>query len=182
MGRLEEELGSALFYRHGRGVLLTDIGWQLRTTVEPLIKAIDQLGSEISAQRGQATGQVRLGIPPSIGRSMAASAVASFRTRCPTARLHVMEGSSGTLAQWLESGAVDVAILYDARRSPNMVFRDPRPGVLNSPFKGGGLNAHNDVQLAPEAGLVVLFPNWLEHHVEPHDNEAPRISISFNAT
>jgi uncharacterized protein (TIGR02466 family) len=65
--------------------------------------------------------------------------------------------------------------------SGSLVFRDPRSGVVNSPFKGSSANAHNDVQLSPEVGLVAMFPHWLEHHVEPHDNDIPRISISFNA-
>ena len=65
--------------------------------------------------------------------------------------------------------------------SGSLVFRDPRPGVLNSPFKGPHANGHQDIQLKPEAGLVVLFPNWLDHYVEPHGNDQPRISISFNA-
>jgi len=65
--------------------------------------------------------------------------------------------------------------------SGRLTFRDPRPGVLHSPFKGAGVNAHNEIQLTPEAGLAVLFPNWLEHYVEPHDSDTPRIAISFNA-
>ena len=35
--------------------------------------------------------------------------------------------------------------------------------------------------MSPDAGLLVLFPSWMEHFVEPHDNDEPRISISFNA-
>jgi uncharacterized protein (TIGR02466 family) len=62
-----------------------------------------------------------------------------------------------------------------------LVFKDPRPGVLNSYAKGGGVNAYKDVQLRPSAGLLVLFPHWLEHFVEPHDNDVPRICIPFNA-
>ena len=62
-----------------------------------------------------------------------------------------------------------------------LVFKDPRPGVLNSYAKGNGSNAYKDVQLRPSAGLLVLFPHWLEHYVEPHDNDAPRICIPFNA-
>lgn len=62
-----------------------------------------------------------------------------------------------------------------------LVFRDPRPGVLHSPFKGNGANASKDVRLAPSAGLLVLFPHWLEHWVEPHDNDVSRIAIAFNA-
>ncbi len=62
-----------------------------------------------------------------------------------------------------------------------LVFRDPRPGPQSAPFKGPHANGHNDVQLAPSAGLAVLFPSWLDHSVEPHDSDIPRLSISFNA-
>jgi uncharacterized protein (TIGR02466 family) len=62
-----------------------------------------------------------------------------------------------------------------------LTFRDPRPGVIGSPFKGAGANGHSDVQLTPEVGLAVLFPNWLDHAVEPHDSDSPRIALSFNA-
>lgn len=65
--------------------------------------------------------------------------------------------------------------------SGSLVFKDPRPGVLNSFAKGHGANAYKDIQLRPSTGLLVLFPHWLEHFVEPHDNDAPRICIAFNA-
>jgi len=65
--------------------------------------------------------------------------------------------------------------------SGSLVFRDPRPSLQHSPFKGGGANAHADLRLTPEAGLAVLFPNWLEHHAEPHGGGAARIAIHFNA-
>jgi len=120
IGRLEEELGSPLFYRHGRGVSLTDLGRQLSADTGPLVRSLDGIRNEILAQSGQPSGLVRFGIPPSIGRSMAASVVSSFRARCPLAHLHVMEAFSGTLAEWLEAGTVDVAILYDERRSASM--------------------------------------------------------------
>lgn len=62
-----------------------------------------------------------------------------------------------------------------------LVFRDPRPGVMNASVKGDGANAYKEVRLAPDAGLLVLFPHWLEHYVEPHDADEPRIAIPFNA-
>lgn len=65
--------------------------------------------------------------------------------------------------------------------SGSLVFRDPRPGVLNSFIKGNGPNAHKDVHLKPRNGLLVLFPHWLEHYVEPHDGDEPRIAVPFNA-
>jgi hypothetical protein len=65
--------------------------------------------------------------------------------------------------------------------SGNLVFRDPRPGVINSFCKGAMANGYSDVRLKPDAGLLVLFPHWLEHYVEPHAGEGPRMVIAFNA-
>jgi uncharacterized protein (TIGR02466 family) len=65
--------------------------------------------------------------------------------------------------------------------SGQFVFRDPRPGVILSSVKGGVPNGHADIHLTPSDGLLVLFPCWMEHYVEPHDGDEPRITIAFNA-
>jgi len=65
--------------------------------------------------------------------------------------------------------------------SGDFVFRDPRPGVVQGWVKGNLPNGHGDVHLVPNAGLLVLFPCWLEHYVEPHEGDEPRITIAFNA-
>jgi len=85
--------------------------------------------------------------------------------------LHMHEGS-------LLSGSFYLAV---PPGSGAFVFRDPRPGVLHGYIKGGVPNGHGDVHLAPSAGLLVLFPCWMEHYVEPHESDAPRITIAFNA-
>jgi uncharacterized protein (TIGR02466 family) len=65
--------------------------------------------------------------------------------------------------------------------SGQFVFRDPRPGVIHAAVKGAVPNGHADVHLTPSAGLLVLFPGWMEHYVEPHGSDEPRIALSFNA-
>ena len=65
--------------------------------------------------------------------------------------------------------------------SGKLAFRDPRPGVVHGRVKGAVPNGYGDIHLAPEAGLIVLFPCWMEHYVEPHDSDEPRIVIAFNA-
>jgi uncharacterized protein (TIGR02466 family) len=66
------------------------------------------------------------------------------------------------------------------KHSGNLVFRDPRPGVVHGAIKGGVPNGYADIHLTPDTGLLVLFPSWMEHYVEPHGNDESRISISFN--
>jgi uncharacterized protein (TIGR02466 family) len=62
-----------------------------------------------------------------------------------------------------------------------LTFRDPRAGVLHGIIKGSVPNGHADIQLKPSSGLLVLFPSWMEHYVEPHESDEPRICIAFNA-
>jgi uncharacterized protein (TIGR02466 family) len=85
--------------------------------------------------------------------------------------LHLHEGS-------LLSGSFYVQV---PAGSGDFVFRDPRPGVIHGNVKGGVPNGHGDIHLTPSAGLLVLFPWWMEHYVEPHESDVPRIAIAFNA-
>jgi uncharacterized protein (TIGR02466 family) len=64
-----------------------------------------------------------------------------------------------------------------------LVLHDPRlPGLLmHAPelhFKGAGPEL--SVPIKPRAGLMVLFPAWLSHSVEPWEGSEPRISIAMN--
>jgi uncharacterized protein (TIGR02466 family) len=55
-----------------------------------------------------------------------------------------------------------------------LYFRDPRPSI--------GFNSR-DHALQPKAGLLVMFPSWLEHYVEPlpvTQGDTPRLAIAFN--
>lgn len=57
-------------------------------------------------------------------------------------------------------------------------FMDPRPFVemVATPGMPFGL----PVRIQPEAGLMVIFPSWLYHHVHAYAGEGARIAIAFN--
>ena len=59
-------------------------------------------------------------------------------------------------------------------------FYDPRPWMTDTPdnvyFHGG----HRCYKIQPEEGMVIFFPPWLEHDVEPNKSNEERISIAFN--
>lgn len=77
----------------------------------------------------------------------------------------------------IEAGGALLSGLVDLQTPPasgRLVFRDPRPGAAYA-------NASQDIPVAAEAGLVLIFPPWLERYVEPHGSDTPRIAISFNA-
>jgi uncharacterized protein (TIGR02466 family) len=62
-----------------------------------------------------------------------------------------------------------------------IVLHDPRPGTLFSRPFGFGANKWSELRLAPAAGTMLMFPNWLEHSVEPNLSQERRYSIAINA-
>lgn len=64
-----------------------------------------------------------------------------------------------------------------------LVLHDPRmPGLrMHAPglrFKDTGPDVRAEIQ--PRSGLMVLFPAWLSHSVEPWQGEGNRISVAMN--
>jgi uncharacterized protein (TIGR02466 family) len=49
-------------------------------------------------------------------------------------------------------------------------FVDPRPANVHT----------NKIQIRPVPGLLLMFPAWLQHYVNPYKGKGTRISIAFN--
>lgn len=62
-----------------------------------------------------------------------------------------------------------------------IVLHDPRPGTLFSRPFGAGVNRWSELRLTPPTGSMLMFPNWMEHSVEPNLSDERRYSIAINA-
>jgi len=66
------------------------------------------------------------------------------------------------------------------KNSGRLIFRDPRMGAIGNMFFrnniGGGEFANIDIA----EGMLVLWPAFLDHFVEPNESDEERISISFD--
>jgi LysR family nitrogen assimilation transcriptional regulator len=113
IAKLEEELGTALFVRHGRGVRLTSGGAQLLERAEMIINFVAQTGEHVRASSDRLSGHIALGLPPAVGVHVSAPIVEAFRERWPAVGLHIREGLSSSLQEWLLDRRVDLAIVYN---------------------------------------------------------------------
>ena len=59
-------------------------------------------------------------------------------------------------------------------------FVDPRMAVESGPLPGQPFGGQ--FRLAPESGMMLMFPNWLLHWVHPFQGSGERISLAFNVT
>ena len=64
----------------------------------------------------------------------------------------------------------------------DIVFYDPRPArVYKQPIAKSANKLNGTVNsIKPEAGMLVLFPSYLDHSVNPNISDKKRIVISFN--
>ncbi len=91
----------------------------------------------------------------------------------------------GAFNQKHQHGNSDISAAYYVSASDNcgdIVFYDPRPAtVYKHPISKSAniLNATIN-SIKPEEGLLVLFPSYLEHSVNPNNSDTKRIVISFN--
>lgn len=111
IAQLEAESGSRLFRRTGRGVVLTELGERIYPRVKALIREGEQLADDIRTSRGVPMGEVRLGLLPSTVALLAGPLFAETRKRFPEVQLHITEGSSAQLEEWLNEGRLDLALL-----------------------------------------------------------------------
>jgi LysR family transcriptional regulator, nitrogen assimilation regulatory protein len=163
IGALERECGTRLFRRTGRGVVLTDFGEQIFPRVKALIAQADQLSDDISASGGEPLGEVRLGLLPSTVPVFSGPLLRAVTARLPKIRLHLTEGSSVQLEDWLNQGRLDLSLLLredEVERPGEVTLRRVRLAVIGPP--GDPLLSRPTVSFKAVATLPLVLPG------EPH--------------
>ena len=118
---LEQELGTELYHRTGRGIVLSEAGKILEQHARGVLETTAGARRAIVALGSAPAGRVVIGMPPSVGAVLTASLVRQFRAEFPKVSLGVMEGFSGHVLESLTTGRIDVAVMYNAPRTSALV-------------------------------------------------------------
>lgn len=111
--RLEVELRRNLFYRHGRGIWLTEEGERFMSTARSVLHQLQLASVVTQAADDELTGRFALGLTPSLAHSLTVPLVRAFTARFPRARLSIVEGLSRGLHEQLVAERLDAAVLHD---------------------------------------------------------------------
>ena len=122
VSKLEDEVGSKLFYRNGRGVTLTDAGRRFLEVAERTLDDLEHVRAELKAEKLAPTGLVTLGMPPSVSAMIGAPLLMRLRRSFPGIKLHVMDGMSGHICDWMMSGKIDIGIVHESRQSSALLL------------------------------------------------------------
>lgn len=110
---LEDDLRTQLLFRTTRGVELTEAGLTMLTMGEEMLAMAEQVRDAVMRAPDKAAGVVTVGLPPSLSGIMAPNLVDECRSIYPDVTLHIMEGLSIFLEEWLNLGRIDMAVLTD---------------------------------------------------------------------
>jgi DNA-binding transcriptional LysR family regulator len=112
---LERDLGSALVQRTRGDITLTDAGEALLPIARRILADAETARREILEVAELGRGRVRLGATPSLCTGLLPAMLAAFRDDHPGVELIIHESGSRDLQQELAEGALDLALVIDAR-------------------------------------------------------------------
>ena len=154
---------------------MSEAGKVLETYARSVVGLVEKAQSEIGSLKAEPKGRVAIAMPPSIGWMLTGPLVVRCREAFPGILLHVAEGFSGHVAEWLSTGRVDIGVVYQA---PRLSTLQTEPllsdelillGAVDDPAGLGGDRAPTkrlaDIPVILPArphGLRVLIDNELE--------------------
>ena len=109
---LEHGSGAQLFHRSVKGMTLTESGEKLLSRVSGIIRQLEQAVDEVRSSAESITGNVAIGLMPSINSVLAVRLIEKVKNELPHVTLRIVEGYSGNLIEWLHRGDLDISFLY----------------------------------------------------------------------
>lgn len=112
---LETEWSEPIFYRTGRGVELSEFGQVAFRKSQELLREVEQVAQDLRETSRRPTGQVTIGIPPSMVGAVIPELALSLSLNEPGIKLRVREGFSDQIERWLANGEVEIGLVSKYR-------------------------------------------------------------------
>jgi molybdate transport repressor ModE-like protein len=165
IARLEEELGTPLLLREGRGVRLTEAGATLCAHADEILGRMAVAEEEMAALSGLRAGRVRLGAFPSATATLLPPAIAQLRRLHPGLELSLVEEEPPEALALLRAGELDLAVVFSSPEAADesdgdvvavALVDDPLVAVLPADHReaGGGDERLRLQQLADETWIA----------------------------
>ncbi|RDS78832.1 LysR family transcriptional regulator [Dyella monticola] len=146
--KLEDQAGTVLLRKAGRGMVLTEAGEVMLGYARRLLELNDEAASAVHGVQLQ--GHVRLGLQEDFGESLLPEVLGRFKRAHPKLRVEVHIARNPTLLQALDAGRLDLALAWETTPPTSRMQH-----VLNVPMRWIGAGDMPDEASEP-LPLVVL--------------------------
>ena len=111
---LEDELGKQLFIRGKRHITLTADGMLLRRRAEEIVRLMEKTRAEVAASDEMIGGDITIGAGETEGMRLIARLAGDLQREYPDIHLHIISGDRVDIAEQLDEGLIDFALLVGA--------------------------------------------------------------------
>jgi LysR family transcriptional regulator, nitrogen assimilation regulatory protein len=168
--KLEQELGTQLLIRHGRGVTLTQAGSCLMERLDVILGLLDA-PLEPAAVPERTIGSISVALPPELAPLLVPRLLDACRERWPHVTLAIREGTSASLEEWVLDRRVDVALLQDPPALDELTIEPvvtERLGLVSG-VRTIRLEGSDSVRVRQLGGLQLILPHprhWIRRLVD----------------
>ncbi|MGL4324466.1 MAG: LysR family transcriptional regulator [Beijerinckiaceae bacterium] len=158
MSDLESELGAELLHRTRNGVRPTEIGAMVVDRARAIVRLADGLSHDVKNAAAAPVGEVTVGLPTTMALHLTVPLVQRVRAALPSVNLHVTEGMSGHIQEWVLSGRLDIALLYSADPIPGLAMDEILTEDLWLISAAGAHRKNNALRLAAISAFPLVLP------------------------
>lgn len=185
--RLEEDLGTALFEKDGRGMRLTAAGQVLLKRTRQMAIMVEETAREMQDHAGGLQGTVRIGCVPTLAEHLMPAVFAQLLAEAPAITVNLVVGMNDNVLAHLRDGEIDLVIGPMLDADPDIVSEqiaedtvvvmasEDHP-VFDAPATLAGLLDYKWMLPA----TTVASRQWLDQTFERHGLARPRVQIESN--
>src|SRR3954468_18382856 len=157
---LERELGTYLFERHGRGMVLTEAGREVLEHASRIMSELDSLRSSVAQPGSSLRGIVTIGTTPTVAAIVTVPLVRKIRDSHPQLSMRFTSAFSGHLLDWVQRGELDLAVSYDPQPLKSLRITPVMVEELLLVGRGdAGLRLDQPVRFAQLASAPLILPS-----------------------
>lgn len=109
---LEEELGTELFKRSRKGMLLTETGSKFLDSAKLILLEVSRAKERVTEEEENPTGTVNIGMPSSVVKILSVPLFMEVWKRYPNIRLNIEERASLNVRECFDKGEMDLLVYF----------------------------------------------------------------------
>ena len=109
--KLEEQLGTNVFYRGREGITLTEEGKKLYTWIENSVMTLENVNKQFGKYATLEEGTIRIRTGNTVAKEVLYRPLAKFMKKYPNIKFEITNGSNKESMKWLSQGELDIVLM-----------------------------------------------------------------------
>lgn len=110
---LEDELGTTLFIRQSRKMILTEDGMRLRKRAEEITSLVSRTELEFQSDDDDISGDIFIGAGETYVMKMISRTIKRFHENYPLIKFHLFSGIADDISERIDHGLIDFGLLFE---------------------------------------------------------------------